>query len=86
MSAVRLEDAVRRVLKDAREDADLTQRELGERVYRTRDVIANIEGGRREVRLSEFVFLAVALKESPEQLLRRALLLLQLSNAQKVQA
>lgn len=65
--------AARTVVKASRNDADCTQEELGKRIGFTRDQIANMEGGRREIAVSEFIVIAKALKLDPKVLLDRVL-------------
>lgn len=69
----RLEHVVRAVFKDSREDSDVSQKELARRMQLTRNVIANIETGRRAVLMADFVMIAKALNIHPERLLHRIL-------------
>jgi transcriptional regulator with XRE-family HTH domain len=69
----RLENVIRAVLKASREDSDVSQKELARRLQLTRNVIANIETGRRAVLMADFVTIAKALNIHPERLVRRIL-------------
>jgi transcriptional regulator with XRE-family HTH domain len=61
------------ILRASRVDADVSQEELATQLGWTRNMIANLESGRRVVRLGDFVVIARALKIEPERLLRRIL-------------
>jgi transcriptional regulator with XRE-family HTH domain len=61
------------VLTATRNDLDVSQRELAARLGWTRNVIANLETGRRSLTLSDFILIASVLKISPETLLQRIL-------------
>ena len=61
------------VLKASREDFDMSQQDLATSLGWTRNVIANLESGRRTVRFVDFVIVARALHIEPERLLRRVL-------------
>jgi transcriptional regulator with XRE-family HTH domain len=51
----------------------MSQRELAARMGWTRNMIANLESGRRSVRLIDFVMISTPLGIDPERLLRRIL-------------
>jgi transcriptional regulator with XRE-family HTH domain len=68
-----LRSTIRISLKGARADADASQRELAEKLEWTRNQIANLENGRREVTLIDFIMIAHALRVDPYRLLRRIL-------------
>jgi predicted transcriptional regulator len=53
----RLESRLRVVLKASREDLDVSQRELARRMGCTRNMIANLETGRRDIRMSDFLLI-----------------------------
>jgi len=69
----RLEQRVRIVLWASREDSDLSQRELGAKLGWTRNRVANLEGGRRAVQITDFLMIAKALNIDPIALLYRVL-------------
>lgn len=69
----RWERVTRIVLAGTRNDLDVSQRELAIRLGWTRNMIANLEAGRRGVRLSDFLLIATALNISPDTLLQRIL-------------
>lgn len=59
------------VLTGTRRDMDVSQHELAARLGWTRNMIANLESGRRSLRLSDLFLIARALNISPETLLLR---------------
>jgi transcriptional regulator with XRE-family HTH domain len=61
------------VLTATRNDLDVSQRELAVRLGWSRNVIANLETGRRSLTLSDFLLIASALNISAEILLQRIL-------------
>lgn len=61
------------VLTGTRRDLDVSQRELAARLGWTRNMVANLESGRRSLQLSDFLLVARALNISPETLLQRIL-------------
>lgn len=61
------------VLTGTRRDLDVSQRELAARLGWTRNMVANLESGRRSLQLSDFLLVARALNISPEILLQRIL-------------
>ena len=69
----RLERAIRAVLGASREDSDVSQRQLAGKLGWTRNVIANLETGRRVLGLADFVLIARELRVEPERLLHRIL-------------
>jgi transcriptional regulator with XRE-family HTH domain len=69
----RLEGRIATILKASREDSDVRQKELAHSVGWTRNMIANLETGRRSVQLCDFMLIATALHIDPERLLRRIL-------------
>jgi ribosome-binding protein aMBF1 (putative translation factor) len=69
----RLHECLRVVVKASREDADVGQKELARRLEVTRNVIANLETGRRVMTAADFVMIARALHINAETLLRRVL-------------
>jgi transcriptional regulator with XRE-family HTH domain len=68
-----LASRVRIVLKASREDSDRSQQELATSLGWSRNMIANLETGRRVIGFVDFVILAKALHVEPERLLRRVL-------------
>ena len=69
----RLERAIRTVLGASREDLDVSQKQLAGKLEWTRNVIANLETGRRVLGLADFVLIARELHIEPERLLHRIL-------------
>jgi transcriptional regulator with XRE-family HTH domain len=69
----RWERVTRIVLAGTRNDLDVSQQELATRLGWTRNMIANLETGRRSVRLSDFLLIASALNINPDTLLQRIL-------------
>jgi transcriptional regulator with XRE-family HTH domain len=69
----RLERAIRTVLGASREDLDVSQKQLARKLGWTRNVIANLETGRRVLGLADFVLIARELHIEPERLLHRIL-------------
>jgi len=59
------------VIKASREDADLSRQELAARLKLTYSQIVNIENGRREVGLVDFLMLANAIDVDPVELFQR---------------
>jgi DNA-binding XRE family transcriptional regulator len=70
---IRLERVIRIVLSASREGLDVSQRELAEKLGWSRNQIANIETGRRAIRLTDFLIIAKALNIDPLALLHRVL-------------
>ncbi len=69
----RLADRIRVVIRASRQQASLSQRELGKRSHLSQDQVANLESGRRAIRMVDFLMIANALNLDPEILLRRIL-------------
>jgi ribosome-binding protein aMBF1 (putative translation factor) len=69
----RLERAICTVLGASREDLDVSQRQLAGKLGWSRNVIANLETGRRMLGLADFVLIARELHIEPERLLHRIL-------------
>jgi predicted DNA-binding protein (UPF0251 family) len=65
----RLRRISRIMLKVARSDMDVSQRELARRLSWTRNQIANYETGRREIGIEDFIMIAKALRVDPCRLL-----------------
>jgi transcriptional regulator with XRE-family HTH domain len=59
------------VLTGTRRDLDVSQQELASRLGWTRNMIANLESGRRSLRLSDLFLIARALSISPDTLMLR---------------
>jgi|SRR5579871_4768646 len=59
------------ILCGTRRELNVSQQELADRLGWTRNMIANLESGRRPFRLSDLFHLAEALKVGPEVLLFR---------------
>ena len=69
----RLERVIAIVLTGTRNDLDISQRELAARLGWSRNVIANLETGRRSMSFSDFLLIARALNSNAEIVLRRIL-------------
>lgn len=69
----RLNRIVQTVAKASRDDADLTQQELADKIGLSRDQVANMESGRREVSVSDLIMMSKALGLDPRVLLERML-------------
>lgn len=65
--------AVVATVSSSRKDMDLTQEELASRMGWSREVLSNIEQGRRAVTVSDLILIARALNIDPETLFRRVL-------------
>ena len=65
--------AVIAAVASARKDRDLTQAELAERLGWSREILSNIEQGRRAVTVSDLILIGRALNIEPETLFRRIL-------------
>lgn len=65
--------AVITVIRAARDDADLTQQELANRLGLAHRQVVNMEHGRRAIHASDLIMIAKALNEDPETLIRRIL-------------
>jgi transcriptional regulator with XRE-family HTH domain len=65
--------AVVAVLAATRRDKDVSQDSLAERLGVSRDVVANIEAGRRRVEVSDLILIGRALDVDPEVLFRRVM-------------
>jgi transcriptional regulator with XRE-family HTH domain len=68
-----LEKIISVVLSASREDSDVSQRQLAAKLGWSRNVIANLETGRRVMTLVDFLLIARALRIEPERLLTRIL-------------
>ncbi len=62
-----------RVLAATRRDKDVSQEALADRLGVSRDVVANIEAGRRRVEVSDLILIGRALDVDPEVLFRRVM-------------
>jgi transcriptional regulator with XRE-family HTH domain len=69
----RLNRAIVTVIRAARDDADVTQQELANRLGFTHRQVVNMEHGRRAIHASDLIMIAKALNEDPETLMRRIL-------------
>jgi transcriptional regulator with XRE-family HTH domain len=65
--------AVIAAVASARKDRDVTQAELAERLGWSREIVSNIEQGRRGVTVSDLILIGRALNIEPETLFRRIL-------------
>jgi transcriptional regulator with XRE-family HTH domain len=61
------------VLTGTRRDLDVSQRELASRLGWTRNMVANLESGRRSLHVTDLIFIGRALNVGPEILLQRIL-------------
>ena len=68
-----LEKVISVVLSASREDSDVSQQQLASKLGWSRNVVANLETGRRVMTLADFVLIARALRVEPERLLTRIL-------------
>lgn len=59
------------VVSALRRDLDVTQQVLADRLGWTRNAVANAEGGRRHLRISDLIMIAQALRVEPEALTRK---------------
>lgn len=69
----RLERVIPVIMVGTRRDLDVSQTELARRMGWTRNMVANLESGRRSVRLTDFLMVAKALRVDPVSLLHRIL-------------
>jgi DNA-binding XRE family transcriptional regulator len=60
-------------VSSSRKDMDLTQEELAKHMGWSREVLSNIEQGRRSVTVADLILIARALNLDPETLFRRVL-------------
>ena len=60
-----------RALRDIRKQKGLTQIELAERLGQPQAFVSRFESGERRLDLAEFVWVSGALKEKPEDLLKK---------------
>lgn len=61
------------ILKASREDLDVPRTEVAESLGFTVNQVANLEYGRRELRVIDLIMIAQALRIDPETLFRRIL-------------
>lgn len=64
------------VVKKAREEAGLTQRELAGRMGVAQSLIGRLETGQRSLALTELIAFAEAIKSDPQDLLGRVMVAL----------
>jgi transcriptional regulator with XRE-family HTH domain len=69
----RLERVIPVIMVGTRRDLDVSQSELARRMGWTRNMVANLESGRRSVRVTDFLLVAKALRVDPVSLLHRIL-------------
>lgn len=69
----RLIHVARTALCASRRDADVSQQELAARLGWTRNMVANMEGGRRQIRFVDFLLISKALAVNPVTLLDRVI-------------
>ena len=68
-----LNRAVIAAVSSTRKDVDVTQAGLAEQMAWSREIVSNIEQGRRDVTVADLVLIARALDVDPEKLFRRIL-------------
>ena len=61
------------ILKATREDAEMTQGEVADAMGWTRNMVANVEHGRRALTFADFVMFAKVFNMKPDRLLNRIL-------------
>jgi ribosome-binding protein aMBF1 (putative translation factor) len=61
------------IIRATREDFDMSQETLAVRLGWTRNMVANLESGRRTLTFADFVVITKAFNIEPEKLLRRIL-------------
>ena len=61
------------ILRATRQDLDLSQEALAALLGWTRNMVANLEAGRRALTFADFVIIAKAFNIEPERMLRRIL-------------
>jgi transcriptional regulator with XRE-family HTH domain len=64
---------LRTILVEARQEAGLTQRQLGMRLKRAHTILAKVESGERRLDVIEFIYVARALGVDPKVLFARLL-------------
>lgn len=69
----RIDRAIRVVLQASREGLDVSQQALAEKLGWSRNMVTNLETGRRVVQLTDFLMIAKALNIDPIALLHRVL-------------
>ena len=65
--------SVRAAIQSTRKDKGLSQEEIGARMAWTQDIMSNIESGRRDITVAQFIVLANELGVDPEVMFRRVL-------------
>jgi transcriptional regulator with XRE-family HTH domain len=65
--------SVRAAVQGSRKDKGLTQEDAAERMAWTQDIVSNIEAGRREISVAEFIVLAQQFDIDPEVMFRRVI-------------
>lgn len=68
-----LDRAMVATIISTRKDSDVTQAELAERMGWSREIVSNIEQGRRDVSITDLILMARALNVDPETIFRRVL-------------
>jgi transcriptional regulator with XRE-family HTH domain len=68
-----LNDGIRRVLREVREDADLTQEEVAKRLRLSRNIVANMENGRRPLHVAELIRLSISVGVDPARVVQDSL-------------
>lgn len=69
----RLNRAIVTMIRAARDDADVTQQELADRLGLTHRQVVNMEHQRRAIHASDFIMIAHALNMNPKTLLEKVL-------------
>jgi transcriptional regulator with XRE-family HTH domain len=70
---VRWDRVISIIIRQTRRELRVSQTKLASRLGWTRNMIANIERGRRSVAVTDLVLIAIALNIRPELLMRRIL-------------
>lgn len=64
---------IRAAIQGSRKDKAISQEEVAERMSWTQDIVSNIEAGRREITVAEFIVLAQQIGVDPELMFRRVI-------------
>ncbi len=67
----RLQKSLRMMLWALRQDADISQLELAEKLGWSRNMVANMESGRRNLLAADFILICKVLSISPVSVLQR---------------
>lgn len=67
------DSSVRAAIQGSRKDKRLSQEAVAEMMGWTQDIVSNIEAGRRDISVTEFIVLARQIGVDPEVMFRRVL-------------